>query len=128
MTAVVDIECTLDADPLGTALSDLRVALPRDLRGRVLSRADAVVTRPRGGRRSRVVAVGAVAVAGVGVVALSPAGPAIARSLLPDGMQQRLGLVEGAPRNLTPPGGAKPVPRQPHAPISPMPCSAVPTP
>jgi hypothetical protein len=77
-------------------------------------------------RRRRVVAgLGAAAVA-LSLVAVTPAGAAIARTVLPKGIQQRLGLFEGAPTQLSAPGGLPAGSGGGSPTASPMPCSQVP--
>ena len=124
MTDVALIERVLDAHPLGDALFAMDVPAPDHLRPAIFA---GTHRRVAGSRRRRVTRTTAAGTAAICIVSLTPAGHAIARSVLPEGMQQRLGLVEGAPRTLTP-GGANPGATSSRPAVSPIPCSAVPTP
>jgi hypothetical protein len=122
---VMDVEATLAVDPLGVRLA--RVAVPEmsaGLRSSVMAAAADVPSDAARGcesLRTRTVVALAVAVAGVCLLAVTPAGATLARALLPDGMQQRLGLVEGAPTVLTPP--SKATTTRPHVSLLPLGCS-----
>jgi hypothetical protein len=101
-----DLEQLLARDPLALRLS--RVTDPTvssDLLGRVLSRQGVAWRRPAR-RARRVLLAGAVVLMGVAVLAATPAGPAIGRAILPQGLQQWFGLVSGAPSVITPPANA----------------------
>ena len=125
MTDVAVIERELDANPLGDALLAMDVPAPGRLRPAILA---GTHRRIAGNRHRRVATAAAAGTAAACIVAVTPAGHAIAHSVLPEGLQQRLGLVEGAPRTLTPPGGANRGATASHPAVSPIPCSAVPTP
>jgi hypothetical protein len=120
----MNIERALEDDPLAMRLlrivvapmsSDVRVALSAGASPRP------VVRRRRWGA--------AIAVATVVVLAalfVTPAGAALARAVLPSGLQQFFGIASGAPTQLIPPGGAS-VPhgqaRQTGSSAASMPCS-----
>ena len=125
MTTVAELERTIEADPLAEALLAVAVPVPSELRAAVLSRSH---TRLAHRRRRRILTRTATGAAVACFVAFTPPGHAVARLVLPDGLQQRFGLVEGAPRTLTPPGGTHAGAVPSHSPLSLMPCSAVPTP
>jgi len=123
MTRLSEIERAVHGDPLGARLARIEVGpVPDALRTRVLSGLRAAP--PRRGRRVAV-ALGAGAVAAVALAA-TPAGAAIARAVLPVGIQQGLGLMEGAPSQLSPPGGLPAGGGGHRATGSPMPCSQIP--
>ena len=122
MTTVAEVERSIEADQLDEALFAVAMPVPLGLRTAVRSRSH---TRLAHRRRRRILRRSAAAVAAVCLVAFTPPGHAVARLVLPEGLQQRLGLVEGAPRTLTPPNGTH-LGLLPS--VSPIPCSAVPTP
>ena len=123
MTRLSEIERALDNDPLATRLGRIEVPpIPEALRFKVLAG-----SRPASsGRRRRrvVIGVGAGAVV-LATLTVTPVGARIARAVLPQGVQQKLGLFEGAPTQLSSPGGL-PTGSQRHARASLMPCSQVP--
>ena len=124
MTFVARLERTIDADPLGEALDAVAVPVSSALRAAVRSRAH---TRLAHRRRRRILIRTAAGAAVLSFLGFTPPGHGVARLVLPAGLQQRFGLVEGAPRTLTPPGGARARAVPSHL-LSPIPCSAVPTP
>lgn len=133
MTTTLDLERQLDHDPLARRLAHLDLPEPSAaLWGPVLAAAAAAHAQPQAQSRGRALrrrsVIGGAAVAVVTALAVSPAGVAIARSVLPDGLQQRLGIVEGAPTQLSPPGGSAGSTPARRANTSPIPCSQVPTP
>jgi hypothetical protein len=120
MTTVAELERSIDADPLDDALASVVVFVPTGLPAAVRSRSH---TRLAHRRRHRLLTRTVAGVAVLCLVAFTPPGHALARLVLPEGLQQRLGLVEGSPRTLTPPAGAvRP------ANTTPIPCSTLPTP
>jgi hypothetical protein len=93
----------LAADPLSIRLSRIEdPAVPPRLMEKVLTGRPIPTTR-RSRRMRKAVVVGGLALALIVV-----ATPAIARSILPPGLQQRLGLVVGAPAVITRPPNAQP--------------------
>lgn len=125
MTTVAELERSIEADPLDEALFAVAMPASLELRAAVLSRTH---TRLAHRRRRRILNRTTAAIAAVCVVAFTPPGHAVARLVLPEGLQQRFGLMEGAPRTLTPPSGTHGGVVPTHPSLSPMPCSAVPTP
>jgi hypothetical protein len=123
MTKWMAIEHGLDTDPLAVRLSAATVPpISSELRLSLLSACSA---RPFGGSRRRLaigLTIAALAVA-LGMI-LTPVGAVVARSVLPQGMQQFFGIVSGAPVTLSPPSNrVTPMPG-----TSPVPCSQVPPP
>lgn len=118
---VTELEAMLDRDPLGLWLARIDVPpMSSGLPARVLAERRARrLWRPvlmRG-----LIVISAVVLA-VAMLAATPAGATVGRAILPRGMQQRFGLVEGAPERLTPPPGAK---AGTGPPMSPVPCSQI---
>lgn len=108
MSAVIDNDELLDRDPLAARLAAVDVGRPSP---RLRSSIDEM--RPRVGRathRRRLMRGVAALVGAVAVLAVTPAGSALGRAILPDGLQQRLGLVVGAPTHLQPGGGGASTP------------------
>ena len=123
MTRLAEIEHGLEHDPLAARLARVEVApVPEALRAAVLAGS---VPAPRRRRRRLAVGVGAGAVA-LATLALTPACAAIGRAVLPQGIQQRLGLFEGAPTHLSSPGGSPGGGDRNSVRVSLMPCSQVP--
>ena len=122
MTTVAELERSIEADPLDDALFAIALPMSSGLRAAVLSRSH---TRLAHRRRRRILTRTAAGTAAICLVAFTPPGHAVARLVLPEGLQQHLGLMEGAPRTLTPPSGTH-VGVAPS--LSPIPCSEVPTP
>jgi hypothetical protein len=125
MTRLMDIERALEDDPLAIRLSRISVApMSSDVR---VALSAAIPPRPAPRRRRRWGAAAAVAAVVVSLALfVTPAGAALARAVLPSGLQQFFGIVSGAPTQLIPPGGAS----APHGPTSQtgssaasMPCS-----
>ncbi|HEY2703780.1 MAG TPA: hypothetical protein VGL20_08830 [Candidatus Dormibacteraeota bacterium] len=122
MTSVTEIERALDSDPLAVRLSEAEVpSVSAELWAAVLSGARPAPKRRH--RRRLIAGLGGGAVA-LSLLVVTPAGASIARAVLPHGLQQRLGLVVGAPAELTPPGGRTVAGS--HASGSALPCSQVP--
>ena len=106
MNALVDNDELLDRDPLGARLAAADVGHPS---ARLRATVSEMRLRPdRPVHHHRLVRAVAGLLAAVAVVAVTPAGAAIGRAILPDGLQQRLGLVVGAPNHLQPSGGGAP--------------------
>lgn len=107
MSAWTESDEVLDSDPLAVRLAAADVGRPsQQLRVSVTQMRPlsdpAVRHRRLSSRTSR--ATMAV-LAAISVLVVTPAGAALGRAILPDGLQQRLGLVVGAPAHLAPGGG-----------------------
>jgi len=115
MTRLMELERALDQDPLAMRLSGVTVApISWNLR---LALSGAVPPGATVGRRRRWAAAAAVAMVAVSLIlSVTPAGAALARAVLPSGLQQFFGIVSGAPTQLSPPGGAV-APRGPARPL-----------
>ena len=122
MTTVAEVERSIEADSLDEALFAVSAPMSSGMRAAVSSRSH---TRLAFRRRRRILTRTTAGTVAVCLVAFTPPGHAVVRLVLPEGLQQRLGLVEGAPRTLTSPNGTH-VGVAPQ--LSPIPCSAVPTP
>jgi hypothetical protein len=129
MTRLDDIERAIDSDLLSARLMRVETVPVADaLRAGLLAGSKPA---PRGRRRRRLATGLGGGAAAIAILAMTPAGPALARSVLPEGILQKLNLFEGTPPQLIAPGGAPvtslhPVQRltPPHG--SPIPCSQVP--
>jgi hypothetical protein len=104
MTRLMDIERALEDDPLAMRLSRISVA-PMSSHVRVALSA-AAPSRPVWRRRRWGTAVAVATVVVSVALFVTPAGAALARAVLPTGLQQFFGIVSGAPTQLTRPGGA----------------------
>lgn len=103
MTRLAEVEELLDTDPLAVRLTHVGLP-PLSARHRSVLAGSATVARSSARRPRRRYAVAVAVVAAISVVlTITPVGAAIGRAVLPAGLQQRLGLVEGAPSVLTPP-------------------------
>jgi hypothetical protein len=123
-----DIEQRLDADPLAVRLTKLAGPPVTHSSRAVIGDLGTprTVVGQRAGHRRLVALVAAVS--GIALlITVTPAGASIARAVLPEGLQQRLGLVEGAPAVISPPGqGGHVGAGHPAASLSPVPCPALP--
>lgn len=117
-----EVERLLDSDALAIRLSQLQpVQVPDRLRLRVLAESRG---RPPRLTIRRVVGGVAAVIAALAVLALTPAGGALARAVLPEGLQQRLGLVAGGPTHLSAPSGSQRANTSQPSPPTLVPCSS----
>lgn len=98
MTAALD-DTALDSDPLALRLRSLALPEPSDSLRRAIAHPASPSPTARRVRRGPVLALGAGVVA-ISVAVVTPIGATLARGVLPEGLQQRLGLVEGSPQTL----------------------------
>jgi hypothetical protein len=100
--SIQTLEEALRTDPLAIRLQHLHVhPLPVGFGENVLTGDTTVAQAHRRHRGALGTVVFAVVV--LVTVAVTPVGAAIGRAILPQGMQQRLGLIAGAPNQLAPP-------------------------
>lgn len=98
-----DWEASLANDPLSVRLSRIETppASP-ELMAKVLSRTHALKARRLRARHALILFVGLAA--GLSTIAFTPAGAFVGRAVLPPGMQQRFGILTGAPETIPHPG------------------------
>lgn len=109
MSAWTENDELLDRDPLAIRLASADVGHPSQRLRASVDQMRPLAERPVHRRRlSRRLSRGMAALAAaLALLVVTPAGAALGRAILPDGLQQLLGLVVGAPTHL-PPGGGQP--------------------
>ena len=124
MNRVAEMERALENDPLAARLARIEVPpVPEALWASVLTEPRPAPQRRRRFRVAIGFGAGAVALA---TLAVTPAGAAIGRTILPQGIQQKLGIFEGAPTHLAAPSGVPGGSGGRRVVHSLMPCSQVP--
>lgn len=96
----------LDSDPLAARLATVDVGHPSEHLRAIVNISRPLVRRRR--RERRVYAGVAVIAFLLALMVVTPVGATLGRAILPEGLQQRLGLVVGAPPQLSPGGRAAP--------------------